>query len=119
VGHRTGIGTIINNTDTEWKITHLESGKVFLLGHFSNISLSCDLIFGWVSNSSEMEQRALEFRTLGGGDVVHWLMFQTFATSEIAFVVVPGTFETRVNTGVVAGCAGVTIDGTLTAFRIF
>ena len=117
MGHRTGIGTIFNQTNVSWTVSHPETGRSRTIPASGDRTFRCDDIFGWVSNDGEMQARALQFRTTADG-VLRLLMFQTYSTNAIEFVRAPaGNFLSKTATGVIeVGCAGVRITGAAAPF---
>ena len=125
MGHRTGIGTIFNNTSVVWRVNHPETGRSRTIPAGSNRTFNCDDIFGWVIDDTQLAARALQFRTAADG-VLRFVMFENYSTNEIQFASMPGaTFLGATSTGVIAvGCAGVTIvpsgaSGTPSAFKVY
>lgn len=125
MGHRTGIGTIFNNTSIPWRVVHLVANTSRDIAPGQSRTFNCSEVYEWVSDDTELVGRSVEFRTQADG-VLRFYMFQTYQTSTIEYVTMPGgTFSTRASTGLTyAGCVGARImpsgtSGIPAAFLIF
>jgi hypothetical protein len=112
VGHRTGIGTIFNDTSVPWNVFHQETRRSRSIPAGGNATFNCDDIFPWVSDTVEMASRGLQFRSGAPAypnGTLEFLTFQNYLNNQINWALPAGTFPGTRSGVVEVGCAGVRI----------